>query len=234
MLIDMSSTSEERRPLLTALLGISLWTAVETIARRILASRIGNFTDDDLAGDMLVSLATLPLLGWVIARIGNWIGFEQKHRDYEWTPQAIGGGIIAGVVGLVSLGITTQIDRLLFGGLEDTEVVTEDTPTTAAILLLTVNGIVVPIVEEFVWRGIIQTAFVERFDMATGICLNSLSFSLKHAVVDRSLDRVTMLFGLGSIFGIVRHRLGTSASTAAHITGNLPTNLIAIVVKRLE
>jgi mRNA-degrading endonuclease toxin of MazEF toxin-antitoxin module len=59
----MSSTSEERRPLLTALLGVSLWTAVETIARRILASRIGNFTDDDLAGDMLVSLATLPLLG---------------------------------------------------------------------------------------------------------------------------------------------------------------------------
>lgn len=230
----MSNTSEERRPLLTALLGVSLWTAVELIARRVLASRVGKFTDDDLAGDMLVSLATIPLLGWVIARIGNRMGFKQKHWDYEWTPQAIGSGIVTGVVGLASLGITTQIDRFLFGDLENTEVVTEDTSTTTAILLLIVNGIIVPIVEEFVWRGIIQTAFVERFDTATGIGLTSLSFSLKHAVVDRSFNRVTMLFGLGSIFGIARHRLGTSASTAAHITGNLPASLIAIVVNRLE
>ena len=74
----MNNSSEERRPLLTALLGVSLWTAVEIIARRVLASRVGKFTDDDLARDMLVTLATIPLLGWVIGRIGNRMGFKQK------------------------------------------------------------------------------------------------------------------------------------------------------------
>ncbi|WP_162993853.1 CPBP family intramembrane glutamic endopeptidase [Halalkalicoccus subterraneus] len=229
----MNDTRGKRRPLLLVLLGVGLWTSVEVITRRILVSRIRKF-DEDLTGDMLVSLATIPLLGWVIARIGNQMGFEQEYRGYQWTPRAIGGGIIAGVAGLASLSITTQIDRLLFGSIENTEIVTQDTSTTAASLLVVVNGIIVPIVEEFVWRGIIQTAFVERFGTTTGIVLTSLSFSLKHAIVDRSLNRITMLFGLGSIFGLVRHRLGTCASTAAHITGNLPASLIAIVVKQLE
>ena len=230
----MSESSRDQRPLVTALLGVSLWTVVEIIARRVLAPKVGKFTDDDLAGDMLVSLATIPPLGWVIARIAHRMGIKQKHWGYEWTPRAIGGGIVAGIAGLASVGITTQIDRLLFGGLEDTEVVTEETSPVAATLLLAVNGIVVPIVEEFAWRGVIQPAFVERFGRLTGIGLTSISFSLKHAVIDRSLNRTTMLFGLGSVFGIARHQLGTSASTAAHITGNLPASLIAIVIKRME
>ena len=57
---------------------------------------------------------------------------------------------------------------------------------------------------------------------------------LKHVVVDRSLNRLTTLLAIGTVFGVLRYRLGTGASTIAHVTANLLASLIALAVQRSE
>ena len=42
----MDNTSEGRRSLLTALLGVSLWTVGEIIARRVLTPKVGRSNPD--------------------------------------------------------------------------------------------------------------------------------------------------------------------------------------------
>lgn len=225
----MKTDSETRHPLRTAALGAGLWTLAEILARRVVARRLGSVIDDDLAGDMLISLVELPLSAWLVGRIGARNGFGREEWEYHWTPRAVVGGIAAGVVGLVSLVVTAHVDSILFDGTDDAEVVDDDTSTTASGLLIGVNGVVVPVAEEFAWRGVIQTALVERFDPPLGIGVTSVAFAAKHVVVDRSLGRFTTLLTIGTVFGVVRHRLGIGASTTTHLTANLTASALAVV-----
>ena len=113
--------------------------------------------------------------------------------------------------------------------MDSVEVVDGETSTAASGLPVGVNGVMVPVVEEFARRGIIQTALVERFSPPLGIGVTSVAFAAKHVVVDRSLGRLTTLLTLASFFGIVCHRLGTGASTATHLPANLAASVLAVV-----
>jgi membrane protease YdiL (CAAX protease family) len=228
----MGTDLETRRPLRTAVFSAGLWTLIEVFARRIAGRILGSVTDDELAGDMLITLIELPLSAWIIGRIGTRNGFGPEVWDYHWTPRTVIGGIAAGVVGLASLAVTASLDSTLFDGMDDAEVVDEKTSTAASSLLVGVNGVMVPIIEEFAWRGIIQTALVKRFSPPLGIGVTSIAFAVKHVVVDRSLGRLTTLLTLASILGIVRHRLGIGASTVTHLTANLTASVIAVVSQR--
>lgn len=228
----MRIDSEPRRPLRTAVFGAALWTVVEVLARRVVGRTFGSATDDDLAADMSITLVESPLSAWIIGRVATRNGFGREAYNYRWTPWVVIGGIAAGVIGLISLAVTASLDSFLFDGVDDVEVVDDETSTIASGLLVGVNGVIVPIVEEFAWRGVIQTALVERFDPPLGIGMTSVAFTAKHVVVDRSLGRLTTLLTLASILGLVRHRLGTGASTAAHLTANLTASVLALVGRR--
>lgn len=229
----MASNSGDSSPLGTAVACAGIWTVIEFFARRVVERALRRVIGNDRSRDMVVLLFGASSSSWVIKRIGARTGFKRDIWDYRWTPRAVASGIVAGIAALASLTITTRIDSKLFDGMNDTSLFDEETSAIAGGLLVAVNGVVVPIAEEFAWRGIIQTALVERFGSTLGIGLTSIVFAFKHIIVDRSISRFTTLLALGSILGIVRYRLGTGASTAAHMTANLISSF-AVVVQQSE
>jgi membrane protease YdiL (CAAX protease family) len=229
----MSPDSENRRLLRTAVFGAGLWTLIEFFIRRVIGPAFGRVIGDNLANDMLISLVGAPFSAWIVGKSGAKNGFGPETRDYRWTSRAAGGGVAAGVVGLVSSAVTGRIDSALFGG-RDVELFGDETPAVASGLLVAVNGVVVPVTEEFAWRGVVQTALVERFGSALGVGATSIAFALKHVIVDRSVSRFTTLLTLGAVLGIVRHRLGTGASTAGHVTANLTASALAVVAQHAD
>lgn len=83
------------------------------------------------------------------------------------------------------------------------EIVTaKDTDMLAAVASLVVIGIMVPIAEEILFRGVIQTYLVRRIGAVAGIILSSLWFALLH--IDVALFAPLFVIGLG--LGFVRHR----------------------------
>ncbi|WP_218780602.1 CPBP family intramembrane glutamic endopeptidase [Halorarum halophilum] len=132
--------------------------------------------------------------------------------------------------------MTAQVDAMLFD--LDTQAAAETEGLGAAIgaspwvavLLLVGNGLLAPIAEERVWRGIVQTELVDTWGVAPGIAVTAVLFALKHVVVDGSVARLTTLLALGLVFGLVRHRWGTASSTVTHVATNTIASASIIAV----
>ena len=94
----------------------------------------------------------------------------------------------------------------------------------AAILqaasLILVNGLFVPIAEEYLWRGLIQVRLMRVLPTAVAIGLTAVLFSLKHVFVDASLGRFLTLTAFGVICGIVAQRSSWRRSAALHMLIN--------------
>lgn len=78
----------------------------------------------------------------------------------------------------------------------------KETNMMAAVTSMLVIGGLVPIAEEFLFRGLVQTYLVRRAGAAVGIILSSLWFALLH--VDVALFAPLFVIGLG--LGFMRHR----------------------------
>lgn len=78
----------------------------------------------------------------------------------------------------------------------------KQTDMLAAVSSFLVIGILVPIAEEMLFRGVVQTYLVRRLGAIAGIVLSSLWFALLH--IDLAL--FVPLFVIGLLLGGVRHR----------------------------
>ncbi|MCW4013717.1 MAG: CPBP family intramembrane metalloprotease [Candidatus Bathyarchaeota archaeon] len=90
-----------------------------------------------------------------------------------------------------------------------------------SIVFILVNGLWVPIAEEFLWRGIIQTKLSYYMNPWTAITIVSILFSAKHCVVDLVLTRLLFLISFGLTVGWAKQRTNTGISTTTHIYINL-------------
>jgi hypothetical protein len=212
----------------------AVWTVIEVISRRIVGRELGQRLDDGLAADMLATLSALPVTSALVARLGAGSDINAERREYRWTPRAVIGGLGGGIVCVLLPAVTMRVDSVLFGEHPDHGVIDDETSVAGRSLFAAVNGIAIPVAEEFTWRGIVQSALTDRFGGTTGIGLSGMLFAVKHVVVDRSVNRLTTLLAIGTVFGVLRHRLGTGASTVAHVTANLLASLIALAVQRSE
>ncbi|MBI4057512.1 MAG: CPBP family intramembrane metalloprotease [Elusimicrobia bacterium] len=97
------------------------------------------------------------------------------------------------------------------------------------ISLLAVNGLVVPLSEERLWRGLIQPQIVNMTGVSRGILATSLLFSVKHTIVDASLARFLALTAFGFVMGVLAHRRGWHASAISHMLANLVATGLSLV-----
>lgn len=213
-------------PINIAAVVVGGWIVLEVAFRWGLVSAAPAVGIDPLLADYLVLAIGFPL----IAAILTLYALEQGQRSESWewdvTARALSGGLLTAMVGFVLLNGAILIDIVLFG-FGDTGRAAGETLTAAfaarpalAILFLVGNGLVVPIAEEQVWRGLVQTELVDGFGVVAGIGVASVSFALKHVIVDLSVARLTMLLTLGLLLGVVRHRWGTASSTVTHAVIN--------------
>ena len=105
-------------------------------------------------------------------------------------------------------------------------------PILKPVSLLLVNGLVVPVAEEFLWRGIVQVRLARVLPAAIAIALTAVFFSLKHAMVDSSLGRLITLIAFGVICGIVARRDGWRRSAALHLVVNTVLTATGLVSGR--
>lgn len=103
-------------------------------------------------------------------------------------------------------------------------------PALGVLTLIAVNGILVPIAEEYLWRGVIQARLLRVLPGAVAIGITAIVFSLKHVIVDASWNRFLTLLAFGSICGIVAQRHTWRSSAALHLVVNTATTTVALVL----
>lgn len=85
--------------------------------------------------------------------------------------------------------------------------------------LVCVNCALIPVAEEWLWRGVVQPRFVRALGRSGGIAFAAVLFSLKHALVDASLGRLLNLTAFG-VVGVVASRTSWRASAVSHVALN--------------
>ena len=135
--------------------------------------------------------------------------------------------IIAMFLSLVVLSI---IDRALWGGVRlpmwvsayrnETVWFAGAAQILTAVSTIAVNGLLVPVAEEYLWRGNIQPRFQQALPAAAAVALTATLFSLKHVLVDASLVRFLTLTAFGAICGIVALRHSWRHSASLHLVVN--------------
>lgn len=105
-------------------------------------------------------------------------------------------------------------------------------PVLVVASLLLVNGIFIPVVEEWLWRGLIQPRFIGRLGLVSGLLLTAVLFSLKHAIVDASLGRLLSLICFGIVLGIVAHRKTWESAALTHILANSISTITILLFSR--
>lgn len=96
--------------------------------------------------------------------------------------------------------------------------------------LIVVNGLFVPIAEEFLWRGLVQPHLARALPLWAAIGITAVLFSVKHVLVDASLGRFLMVIGFGIICGVRAARTNWQGSTALHLLVNTAATVAAIVL----
>lgn len=100
----------------------------------------------------------------------------------------------------------------------------------AALSLLLVNGVAIPVAEEWLWRGLVQPVISAALGSLPGLLVTSLLFSAKHAIVDASLGRALTLTVFGLIMGHTARRYGWRAAAATHSLANLIATAFALII----
>ncbi|MDR7478727.1 MAG: CPBP family intramembrane glutamic endopeptidase [Armatimonadota bacterium] len=144
---------------------------------------------------------------------------EDLRYDLRVGPLGVGAVMGGAVIGAL-LYVAEPLDRFLFGQPEDRLAgMLREAGWGTAVLLLAVNGAGVPVVEEFAWRGYIQTRMLRVWGW-WGVVVTALAFAAKHVIVDFWLGRTTVLVVASLLLGLIGVWWGTGASTTAHLVMN--------------
>ena len=103
-------------------------------------------------------------------------------------------------------------------------------PILKGLSLILVNGLFVPIAEEYLWRGLVQVRLIRILPVPFAIGLTAVLFSLKHVLVDASLGRFLALIAFGVICGVVAQRNTWKRSAALHMVINTTATIIGLIL----
>lgn len=105
-------------------------------------------------------------------------------------------------------------------------------PALEVVAVIGVNGILVPVAEEYLWRGHIQPRLAHVLPAAVAIGTTAILFSLKHVAVDASWGRFLTLVAFGAICGIVARRHTWRSSAALHLVVNTATTIVGLAIAK--
>jgi len=138
-----------------------------------------------------------------------------------------------------SVWALSMVDRLLWGNIElpmfvssyrnSTVWLATLAPALKVVSLILVNGLFVPIAEEYLWRGLVQVRLIYVLPVPFAIGLTAILFSLKHALVDAYLGRFLALIAFGAICGVVAQRNNWRRSAALHMVVNTIVTIIGLI-----
>lgn len=141
---------------------------------------------------------------------------------------------------VLSVWALSMVDRLLWGNIKLPMIVSSYrnstvwlanfAPILKVVSLVLVNGLFVPIAEEFLWRGLVQVRLARVLPIPFAIGLTAVLFSLKHGIVDASLGRFLTLIAFGVICGVVAQRSSWRRSAALHMVVNTIVTVMGLII----
>jgi uncharacterized protein len=209
--------------------------AVEYLARHVAAFAVPTLAEprvnETLAGGVALVALSLVTARVVGARgLGHaLVGVLASARRWE----AWAGGVSALAAGF-GVGL---VDRVLWGNvvlrsfslpLQDTTLLVSASRWLVPASLVVVNGLIVPLAEEWLWRGLVQPRIVRTYGGPAGIAITAAACSLEHAIVDASLQRLLAIGISGAVFGVVARRASWKASALAHVVASSVVAALAV------
>jgi membrane protease YdiL (CAAX protease family) len=232
---EVNATGASQGGALGALALVGVIVLVEYGARHLLAPALPVLATPHV-DDMAVTGAAYVALSLVVARA---VGARAANGVLSAVAQAAGAwqAWVGGILALVSALLFGLVDHFAWGGVTLPSFSLPASTTTLAAnarwlepaSMLLVNGLVVPVAEEWLWRGVVQPRFVSRMGLGAGIAVTAILFSAKHAVVDASLGRALAITCGGAVLGWVAHKATWRASALSHVMMNTVATFGVIV-----
>ena len=182
-----------------------------------------------------VGVGSLMHVNWQLELAGILRSLREGLASWNFTLW-----VLALVLSVWALSI---VDQLLWGNFEIPMLVSSYRNSTvwlarqASILkvmsLILVNGLFVPIAEEYLWRGLIQVHLISILPIPLSIGLTAVLFSLKHVLVDASLGRFLALIAFGVICGVVAQRNSWRRSAALHMVVNTIATVLGLILSQV-
>jgi len=105
-------------------------------------------------------------------------------------------------------------------------------PILKVISLLIVNGIYIPIAEEFLWHGLVQVYLTRVLNPILSISIVAILFSFKHVLVDASFGRFFALIAFGAVCGILAYQKSWQNSAALHMIINTIFTIAGLIMAK--
>ena len=179
-----------------------------------------------------------------IGQFGGWVGLmvlvsRRKGRgtlraDFGFVVELRDAWVIAvGVVLEIALVLLVNpLVNLARNQHQDVVKELQDSRGVKLALIALVAGLVAPVCEELLFRGLLLRALRRRTTPVAAVAISALAFALAHPLLDPALGTwavVPALFAMGAVSGVMALRTGTlSRSIFLHIGFNLLTTGAAV------
>lgn len=219
-------------------LGDFVWVYLAGIAASVFLGAIGVGISGDRGSHVGALTTALSALG----QFGGWfvaIAFVARvkgvslRRDFGFTLRTSSWWAIFAGLGLFVVG--TIIIVPLHALVNESQKVVDDLEHASGaklVVLALLAGIVAPVCEELLFRGVLLRSLRRKMTPALAIGLQALVFALAHPLLSPTLGDlvpVPALFLLGSVSGIAAEVTGDlSASILMHVGFNLVTTLLVL------
>ena len=228
------------RPAVTWGIGDFFWVYFGGIVAGLVLATIGFAISGDQSGSPGALTEGLSFVG----QFGGWIALMM------WVSRRKGRGSLAADFGFVvhlrdawviAVGVVLEIALTILvyplvnlTNDQHQDVVNELNKSHGVKLALIalVAGLVAPVCEELLFRGLLLRALRRRVSPVAAVAISALAFALAHPLLDPTIGTVAVvpaLFALGAISGVVALRKGNlSMSIFLHIGFNLLTTVFAL------
>jgi membrane protease YdiL (CAAX protease family) len=181
---------------------------------------------------LLAGIGILMKTNWQQELAGIWHAAQENVRSWNF--------LLWFLILVASLAILPFLDKLLWGKFslpmllspyQNPAVWLKDfAPFVKAVSINLVNGIFLPIAEEYLWRGIAQDRLLRILPAWLAIGITAVVFSFKHVLVDASWGRFLTLTAFGIICGIVARQKSWRSSATLHILINTITTVMGLIL----
>jgi membrane protease YdiL (CAAX protease family) len=223
--------------------------AIVVLTASLVASKLLLDALIDLEWPVLVYVALLALLGygpsvawcrivsrrWGSGRLRDDIGLRARWADLGWGPLVWLGAIGAQ---LAAASLVVAFDLPIANNTDAIESVGADRTYVVSIVITAV--IAAPLVEEMVFRGVVQRGLRSRLPIALVVALQGVLFGAAHVDPVRgagNLGLVLVLSGVGIALGVATalfRRLGPAIIAHAIFNGVVLVIVLTGVVDRLQ
>lgn len=187
----------------------------------------------DGPGLLVTGVADLVMAGvlvlWLRSAHPAWtsiIGWPSRDRVWANVAAGIGYGVLLEVIVVVAGAILTALLEATTGRtVEPPTQIAPDLEGWGVVALVLLACVIAPVVEEFVFRGLLFRSIADRHGFWIGAIASAVPFGLTHAAVGSSLDlwafRVTLMI-VGIVLAWVHwRRRNLLANIVAHSTFNV-------------